>query len=132
LGNIRHKIHKASQLLFSKILENMGKLRHQLSKKLYHLKNILANNNEFLKQLIEDDEQDTKESKFFEGKNDDLQSNITPKNSFDNILMQLTNTCPLSTNYCPKFNINMSTFDTVSNVSYKPVQNYFLKFLNCK
>jgi len=132
LGNTSHKIHKASQLLFSKILENMGKLKYQLSKKLYYLKNILANNSEFLKQLIEDDEQDTKESKFCEGKNDDLQSNVTPKNSFDNILMQLKNTCPLSTNYCPKFNINMSTFDTVPNVSYKPVQNYFLKFSNCK
>lgn len=101
----------------------MNKLRHQLKKKLHHLKNILYNN-EFLKQLIEDDEEDIKESiKCCEGKNDDLRSDVISKNSFDNILMQLKNTCPLSTNYCPEFNINMSIFDTIPTVSCKSVQN---------
>lgn len=95
-----------------------------MSKNLHHLKNILSNNNEFLKQLIEDDKEDNKEIKCCEGKNGDLQSNVISKNSFDNILMQLKNTCPLSTDYCPEFNINTSIFDTVSNVSYKSMQNY--------
>lgn len=96
-----------------------------MSKNLHHLKNILSNNNEFLKQLIEDDKEDNKEwIKGCEGKNGDLQSNVISKNNFDNILMQLKNTCPLSTDYCPEFNINTSIFDTVSNVSYKSMQNY--------
>jgi len=95
----------------------MNKLRHQLKKKLYHLKNILYDN-EFLKQLIEDNEEDIKESvEYCEGKNDDLRSD----NSFDIILAQLKNTCPLSTNYCSEFNVNMSLFDTVPTVSCKPV-----------
>jgi hypothetical protein len=125
LRNTGHKIHNASQLLFSEVVESVNKLRRELSKKLPHLKNILPNNSEFLKQLIEGDKEDNKEPvKRHEGKNDYLQSNIISKNSFDNILIPPKNTCPLSTNYCPKFNINVSTFDTVPNVSYKSIRNY--------
>lgn len=119
-----HKIHNTSQLFISEVIENISKLRHQLNKKLYHLKNIL-HKGEFLN---EDDESDNKESvKCCKGKDDYVQSNIISKNgisknSFDNILMQLKNTCPLSTNYCSKFNINMSTFDTVPKVSYKSMR----------
>lgn len=134
--NTSHKIHNTSQLLISEIVENITKLRRQLNKKLHHLKNILPNS-EFLKQLVEDDEiiqykskiRDNKKSvKYGKGKDDYFQSNIISKdgiskNSFDAIL-QLKNTCPFSINYCSKFNINMSTFDTVSNVSYKSVQYY--------
>lgn len=128
-----HKIHNTSQLFISEVslVENISKLRRQLNKKLHHLKNILPNS-EFLKELFEDDKNDNKESvKCCGGKDDYIQSNIIskndiPKNSFDNILMQLKNTCPLSTNYCPNFNINMSTFDTVPNVSYKSMRYYRL------
>ncbi|XP_018396697.1 PREDICTED: uncharacterized protein LOC108774946 [Cyphomyrmex costatus] len=106
------------------VIENMNKLGHQLRKKLYHLKNIL-HNNEFLKQLIEDGEEDIKESfKFYEEKNVDLQSDVMSKNGFDNILMQMKNTCPLSTSYCPKFNINMSTLDTVPIHKTKNYEKY--------
>ncbi|XP_071558314.1 uncharacterized protein [Temnothorax nylanderi] len=119
--NARHKIHNTAQLLRSKEIENVSNLRRELSKKLHHLKNIFSDN-EFLKQLIEDYESDNKdkESVKDERKDDYLQSNTISKNgilknSFDNILMQLKNTCPLSTNYCPKFNLNTSTFDTLSN-----------------
>ncbi|XP_011168637.2 uncharacterized protein LOC105202004 [Solenopsis invicta] len=116
LRNTGHKIHNASELLFSVVTESVNKLRRELSKTLPHLKNILPNNSEFLKQLIEGDEEDNKEPiKRHEGKNDYLQSNIIPKNNYDNILIPPKNTCPLSTNYCPKFNINVSTFDTVPN-----------------
>ncbi|XP_012063987.1 PREDICTED: uncharacterized protein LOC105627311 [Atta cephalotes] len=121
LRNARNEIRNTSQLLISKVIENMNKLRHQLKKKLYHLKNILYDN-EFLKQLIEDNEEDIKESvEYCEGKNDDLRSD----NSFDIILAQLKNTCPLSTNYCSEFNINMSIFDTVP--TYK-TKNYKYKY----
>lgn len=125
MQNATHNIHNVSQLFVSKIVESISKLRYQLNKKLHHLKNILPDNSEFLKQLTENDEEDNKESvKRYEEKNDYLQLNIISKDNFDNILMQLKNTCPLSTNYCPKFNINMSTFDTVSNVSYNSMRNY--------
>lgn len=118
LQNTSHNIRNISQLLVSEVLENINKLRHQLNKKLQHLKNILPNNSEILKQLIKDDEGNNKESvKHYKEKDDYLQSNIISKNDFDNILMQMKNTCPFSTNYCPKFNI--STLDTVPNVSYK-------------
>ncbi|KYN01620.1 hypothetical protein ALC62_07592 [Cyphomyrmex costatus] len=124
LQNTYHEIHNTSQLLISKVIENMNKLGHQLRKKLYHLKNIL-HNNEFLKQLIEDGEEDIKESfKFYEEKNVDLQSDVMSKNGFDNILMQMKNTCPLSTSYCPKFNINMSTLDTVPIHKTKNYEKY--------
>lgn len=129
MQNTSHKIHNTSQLFISEVVEKISKLRHQLNKKLHHLKSILPNN-EFLKQLIEDDEGDNKESvKYYEGKDDYVQSNIISKNdisknSFDNILMQLKNTCLPSTNYCPKININTSIFDTVPNVSYKSMQYY--------
>lgn len=120
------KIHNTSQLLISEVVKNISDLRRQLSKKLRHLENILPNNDEFLKQLLEDDNKgdnkgNNKDSDKCEGKDDYVQ---TSKNNFDNILMQLKNMCPLSTNYCPKFNINMSTFDTISSVSYK----FFLNF----
>ncbi|XP_011697233.1 PREDICTED: uncharacterized protein LOC105455539 [Wasmannia auropunctata] len=114
LQNAGRKIHNTSQLLISKVVENTIKLRQELNKKLQHLKDILPNSGEFLKQLMEDDEGDNKGSKY-EGKNDDSQSNVIQKNSFDNILMPLKHTCPLSTDYCPKFNINTSAFDTVPN-----------------
>ncbi|XP_024885813.1 uncharacterized protein LOC112463583 [Temnothorax curvispinosus] len=112
--NASHKIHNTSQLLLSEVIENISNLRRK-----------------FLKQLIEDYESDNedKESVKDERKDDYLQSNTISKNdilknSFDNILMQLKNTCPLSTNYCPKFNLNTSTFDTVSNVRNHKTKNY--------
>ncbi|KYN21223.1 PREDICTED: MATH and LRR domain-containing protein PFE0570w-like [Trachymyrmex cornetzi] len=122
LRNASHEIRNTSQLLISKVIENMNKLKYQLRKKLHHLKNILYDN-KFLKQLIEDSEEDIKESvEYCKGKNDDLRLD----NSFDNILAQLKNTCPLSTNFCPGFNIiNMSIFDTVS--TYK-TKNYKYKY----
>ncbi|XP_012539511.1 uncharacterized protein MAL13P1.304 [Monomorium pharaonis] len=121
LRNTGHKIHNASQLLLSEVVENISQLRHQLSKKLYYLKNILPDNSELLKQLIEDDKEDNKRlDKRYKEKNDYLKSKVIskddiPNNGFDNILIPQKNTCPLSTNYCPKFNINDSTFDTVPN-----------------
>ncbi|KAL0110289.1 hypothetical protein PUN28_013735 [Cardiocondyla obscurior] len=114
LRRTSHKIYNDSQLVLSEVIENISKLKHQLNK-LHHLKDIIPNNSEFLKQVIKDNEEDNKDFiKSSKGK-DDLKSNTIPKNNFDNILMQLKNTCPFSTDYCPKFDINMSTFNTEPN-----------------
>ncbi|XP_011868868.1 PREDICTED: uncharacterized protein LOC105562544 isoform X2 [Vollenhovia emeryi] len=104
------KIRDSSELFVSEIVENIGNFKHQLSKTLNHLTNILHNDERF-KQLIHGVKRDNKESvKYRKGKDSSLLSNIMSKNSFDDILMQLKNTFLLSTDYS-KFNINTSTFD---------------------
>lgn len=83
---------------------------------------------EFLERSTENNEENNRESiNLCARENDYLQSieiqkDDVSKDNFDNILIQSwKDMCPLSTNSCPKFNIDVPTLPTTSSVSYKSI-----------
>ncbi|XP_011637864.1 general transcriptional corepressor trfA-like isoform X2 [Pogonomyrmex barbatus] len=123
LQNANNKIYNTSQFFLSKIAEKINILKYELNKKVHNLKDMLSDCNKFLEQLIEDNKEEKISVKHRKGKSDYLQSTVLSENdiSKDNfdILTQLKNMFPLSSNYCSQFNINMTTLDTASNYKKK-------------
>ncbi|XP_072750341.1 uncharacterized protein [Anoplolepis gracilipes] len=118
--NVSDKIYNTSQLLPSDLIEKINKeilnkyicTTYNKTKfewiKDKHRKDI----NKFLEQSTEDDEENNRKSVNFIKESIYLQligiqKDDMLKDNFDNILIQSWKDCPLLTNYCPRFNIDV-------------------------
>ncbi|KAL6427864.1 hypothetical protein ACFW04_008360 [Cataglyphis niger] len=128
--NASDQIYNISQLLSSESIENK---REMLNKDIYTnkynevkhrwIKNKChKDSSKFLERSTENNEENNKESiNLCARENDYLQSieiqkDDVSKDNFDNILIQSwKDMCPLSTNSCPRFNIDIPTLPTTSS-----------------